>query len=276
YLADLHTLMAAVENTAYLWLNRELTSQVRHLEKLRTELFANLKPLCEVAGAYVKLRDSLPKETQRRHVASAKVMVPATETPRSWREREEQARIQLSNPWIDVLFRHPRRYALFNALAQGEHQAAVTLEKVFVEAQKGIDDFRQQLRQEPDHIWRYPPIVIGSSIELQMFREGEWLLPRFVLDIARLRSQDKWSALYTVAAIAIAGLALFAGPIGIAAAILDLALSVHSGWHKFQQEDENDSAQAAQVFATGETFSDRPSNYGPIALEGAMALLGAF
>src|SRR5262249_45888992 len=118
YLADLHTLMAAVENTAYLWLNRELTSQVRHLEKLRTELFANLKPLCEVAGAYVKLRDSMPKETQRRHVASAKVMVPATETPRSWREREEQARIQLSNPWIDVLFRHPRRYALFNALAQ--------------------------------------------------------------------------------------------------------------------------------------------------------------
>ena len=273
YLSDLYTMMATVENSN--WSQQALDTQLRRLESQRIEILADVQQLHLAVREYVRLREQLPAVEQEQIRVRTEVL--EFESARSVRERSQQARVQVNNKWVEVLFDHPRRYSLFAKIAESEAAANIALEGAFLDAHRGISKFRQTLKEHPHHIWRYPPLVVGTLADMRVLEEGGDIFRRFMLDIARLRSKDAWERLYSVAGINIGVLAIFAGPIaGITLTAADIALSGHAGWREFERQRENDYAQAAQAFANGQPFSDRPSNYGPVALEGAAVLLSAF
>jgi len=276
YLSDIKTMMTAIEEAAYPWLQRELAYQLHYLKELHIELFSNIQQVHLAAQEYVKLRDELPQTEHKKFRAQGEGDI-TLETVKSINEREQQARTQIHSQWIDVLFNHPKRYLLFYQLARSEDMAIVTLEEAFLEAHKGIEEFGKEIKESPDHIWRYPPIVAGTLMDIGIVKENDRLLLRFMLDIAQLRSKDEWQELYFIAGIAIAAFSLFMGPGGmIILSLADIVLGTHSGWREFERQQENDYALTAQAFAQGMPLTDRTSDYGPFALQVAAALLSAF
>lgn len=292
YLSDLHTLINAIEQRAPHWLARQLNAQMSQLENQRLRHFSDIGQVRSIARDYVQLRDKLaPIEHETREVSAAPgdISVVEVETARSIRDREEQARRHFQNEWVDLLFNHPRRHRLFNELARSELTAHEAIENAFRDARDGMHNFQDEIAENPGHIWRYPPIILGVLSDLGLvdmaapdLKDDPFI--RYMRDIARLRSEKWWESTLFVAGILIVTvsltLAVPAGAAAIAAGIVvnavDIGLAAHSGWKKFETERENEYAAAAQAFAQGQPLTERASSYGPIALEGAVALLGAF
>ncbi|MCG3130884.1 MAG: hypothetical protein FLDDKLPJ_01658 [Phycisphaerae bacterium] len=284
YIADVRSAIAAVERSGSQWLHRELAARQRDLEQVRVEMVSAIAELHAAARDYYQRRERLSQETELRYVPYAPVDSTGfveVETPASQRERRLQALHQVNNRWLSVLAQHPARDVIFGRLAASEATGEAELEVVFVQAHDGLTEFGRSVHEHEEHVWRYAPIVVASLVELGALRgipnAADRSLAHFMLDIGRLKSQDKWESLSTVAGIAIAGVSLLAGPgAAIFLAVANLALTSRSAWLEFERERENDLARTAQVFAQGEPFSDRPSNYGPLALDAAAALLSAF
>jgi hypothetical protein len=279
YLSDIHTLMEMIERGAHDWLLTQLYLRVKELENLRIDLFSNIPQLHQAARDYIQRKEALPKEIRTVPGPSAynEAQLLEVETAESQRERELQAIHQVNNKWLQILFSHPQREFLISQLAQSANAGQVALENAFLEAQSGIEEFCQEIKNKPDHVWRYPPIVIGTLVDLGILGMFDRLFLRFILDVARVRSADEWQTLYVVAGIAIAALSLFSGPASlILLTFADLILTGHAGWRDFERQHENDLAQAAQAFSKDQPFTDYPSEYGPLVLQAAAALLSAF
>ena len=283
YLADLVPLAEATERQALAWLRTTLDDHRVRLDRLEARL-REPGTLAELRGAatqYFQVVAALPAKVIKFPVQLGG-RAPAGqefEPPAAREAREREAAALLDDELARILGAHPRRLEIFRSLADGEEAARATLDGVFLDARSGIDRFGASLEASHEHVWRYPPIVLSGLAELGLLGHpaiDPQLFARFMVEQARLRSEDVWDQLFLTAgmAVAVAGVVV-AGPVGVVLVALDTAISGMAAYRAYERAQENQMAAAASALREGRPLTDRPSDYGDALLAGAAALLSA-
>lgn len=188
------------------------------------------------------------------------------------KQAEKEAAAKANDPVLSLLFMQPNRRTLFPRLAKSREETRAALEEALEEATRGLNEFHVSVKSDLRHIWRYPPVVVGTLGALGVAKEEP--LMRFMVEVARLRSEAEDRSLFVGSiAIALASLTILSGPLVPFLLALDSAVSGLYAYHEYEREAENDLGRAAGVLGLGEEFTDRPSNYGPVLLLAAGAFL---
>lgn len=287
YLEDLHTLVCAIRLAAPRWVEATVAGQRRRLEEIRHQLIDRLEPLREAAAAYqiavsspageVIVRASGEPADAQASNAGLLTRSSDTESLASLDARRRVADLAMANPDLQVILADPRRSALIEALALDADTGAAALERAFFDTHRALDAFATELRADPEHIWRYPPVTIGTLHTLGELQPGREQLGRLIVALGRAITASPYEPLWTAAALSIGMLSLFTGPAaGLALGLVDVLMSARSAVARYEAEKERDIASAAQAFSGGHPFTDRPASWGPVALDAAAVLLGAW
>jgi hypothetical protein len=206
---------------------------------------------------------------------------PLGRPTREARSIERSAVAAVDLPALSILYTVPNRSTLLAQLAASEAAARDAIEELFERAEEGIDEFGDELTEERDHIWRYAPIVAAAVPRVISRPEDRGQIRGmllFALNLANDLGGPSLGLDVFVAGTAIAAAGMFWNPVGwvaVALGLLDLAVTGMGAYRTYRRERENDLATAASVLQQGQPFTDRASNYGPIFLDMAGALLTA-
>lgn len=276
----LDTVIDAVEDTAPVWLERELPLHRARLESMRVAIVTeeNVRALHRSAVHYYALLRGERSQTATSHVAETiDDQRRRKGDPRTEDERQVAALLDAGNAWLSILFMHPSRESIFQSLASSESAAANRLNEVFGNAQKATEDFAKSLREKPRDVWRYPPIVLGTLASLGVLNEADRSFPRLIVDLCRDRS-DRWDVPSLVAAVVLGLVIIFvplAGAEALFVMIADLTFGSLLTTGAYLKTVQDERALAASAFRRGEAFSTTDPSWGPVFLTGALTLLGA-
>lgn len=274
YLADVRPFMAEVESRARLWLDRAFEANLQTLSEIERFLLAPGVPrrIHEAARRHAERYQELPA----RYLPLRPGMMRLVEDPASRLEREQLALAEVVCPELQLLCTHPNRTVLLQRLAVDEPTTVEVVHEVLAEARQGIAGFRRELSEDPEHLFRYSPIIAAGLGELGLAVDP--LLLRFVLDVARLRSTSVWEELVLVTGLSLmmAALVITTGPVAIGLLALEAGVSGLSAWRGYQRARENELAESAAVLSSGRAFTNQPTHYAGVALDLASALLVAF
>lgn len=282
YAGDVDVVAPAAMSAARSWLAAALSAHRRDLRELKAAMLGPevLASLVRTAQAYQDVINRPVKQVPLDIPVTALPpdMPPGTQIlvddPAEARQREQEALAVVDSSYMRILYTHPERRSIFIALAKGESQGREKVSQVVDDAVSGIQQFGASIAEDPERIWRYSPVLVGAVQTLGLGRDEDFT--RFMLSLGRLKAGNAWGTALTVAGIAIAAAGLVAtGPAALILLAADAALSGTTAYQGFVRERENDFARSASALRAGEPFTDRPSQYGGVVLDGAMALLTA-
>jgi hypothetical protein len=132
-----------------------------------------------------------------------------------------------------------------------------TLEAIFLDARVGLARFGASLHAGPEHIWRYPPVVVAALCELGLLGSrtfDQTLLARFTLDYARLRFDDIWDRLSPVVGIAVVVAAIESGggAVSLALGLIDDGISGMNAYRVWERARETQDDYRRKPYAPTE------------------------
>lgn len=258
------------------WLDGTVRTHLRNLEFTKGRFLEKLGQLHSISSDYISIRDSLPQETKFVN-PSRYGPGPLRETKKSRDERTAQARIQVSEKMLDAILLLPNSSYIIDLLAISKESGRLAIESTAEQARSGLIEFYTSIYNNPENIWRYPPIIVGTLSDLGLVRSDNYRFQNFILKYAKFRSEDQWADLKFVAGVGLTALPIVLGAAGILVAALgDLALGSHSAWQSYEKIQQYQLALKSQNFGTGQPFTNDPENYGSFGLELAFAFLSAF
>ncbi len=287
---DVERFADGVEEAAFHWLERAITANLQTLASVQSTLLAErtIAQLHASAERFVlETRDQIlpeyeipagpayperfPREIPGRRAHNATV--------------ELAALVAIDNPHLKLFYLHPEGRGAILKLAESAPEGATTIESLLIKAYDANREFFGEIAQqhrdryrnrERSHVWRYPPLVMGGLRDLGL--QDNDVLIRFTLhSIAKVRAGEALKRVFLVAGIALAAAALIAtGPLGLLVAALDVGLAGLGFYHSFFAETENLLAARAGAFPGTLQLTERPSDFGSVALLGAAVIVSGF
>jgi hypothetical protein len=290
FVIDVERFVDVVEEAAFHWLERATTANLQTIASVQSTLLAERTIAQLHAGA-----ERFVAETQDQ-------ILPEYEIPAgpAYRERlpreipgrrahnatvELAALVAIGDPHLKLLYLHPEGRGAILKLAESAPEGATTIESLLIKAYDANREFFGEVAQqhrdrrqnhERSHLWRYPPIIMGALKDLGL-QDNDVLVAFTLQGIAPLRSGEAWKQFFLVAGIALAAVALVAtGPLGVLVAAVDFGLAGLEAYRGYIAEMQNLLAARAGAVPGVWQLTERQSDFGSVALQGAAVLISGF
>jgi hypothetical protein len=277
YHDDLEIVTTFIHRQAADWLGEALASNRAIVRQLREEFLGGPTPehLYQIARYLRPARDPDP--------AGASDLIPEDQR----REGYERAMTHINPEHLGIILAQPDQQSLLDALGWGydDRSARRVLERKFAQAEAAIHEFEAEIKQNPEHLWRYHLVISAGlaraleSVGSPLTPAGSNLLRRFILEIGRLKLEDPVDAMLLVTGLVltVAAIALSGGALGALVASADLAFgayaSVDQAYQGYLRERQNAYAENATALKQGVPLSDRPADFSNVFLGAAGALI---
>jgi hypothetical protein len=222
------------------------------------------------ARQMLDFRRSMEGATRARVAAALGAVLSAT--PAALDPREEAR--QEANYLARVLFAHPQGVAILSAYAASSAEGGELTRRLVAEAAAATAEFAADLRADPDHVWRYAPLVMLAVRQLGLGDLDGF--PEYAVDLGRVLDPQLLETALTMLGLVIVCVGVvFTGPLGaVALGVADLALTGASGALAYMRELEQDMAAVSSGFSTTGRLAER-SEFNQTALAGAAAFVSA-
>jgi len=258
---------AAIEAAAQPWLDQSIQANLRTLDAIEAGLLAP----ATLAQLHAALRNYSPDPATGVGPTETSGTAPSGEDLARREQIAQQA--EADSGWLRLVHAQPARYDLIGAFERSPEEGARAIRAEIADARQALANFREEMRTEPDHIWRYSPVVMGAATQAGL--DPKEAATRFLIEYGTLKTQAEDQVLQVAGtAVWLAGLAVVSGPAAPVLLALDTAVTGLKAYRGFERELENDAAVTAGALGKGVRFSDRASSYGPPLLDAAGTLLG--
>ena len=263
------------------WLGPATRANQRLADELRRESLDGFEDLTLAARSYVAALRARALQTARGltspgtlHSERSEFLADLTGLPGFLRnqDRRESPGSGGSSKVVRVLLSYPRRLWLFEALAEGPTAGMAALEKVFGDISRGIEEFEEEMRLVPSHIWRYPPIVaagVCGMLECDgRLSKADVATIRFAQALGRAIDAQA-DALAAAIALSVAALTVTNPLLLAVVSAVELGLA----YDAFLKERENELASSASLFGRGMALTDRDPDYSLFYVDVAATVL---
>ena len=197
-----------------------------------------------------------------------------------------KALAHIDHSHLAIILSHPQRRQILSGLRGSTEQSRQGLMRLFAEARTAMDRFQNELRERPEDIWRYGPIVTAGVI--RFIETLDWtpgqrhLLIQFMLEIARLKSRDSLGdALFVIGMLlSVAAIALSGGTFGAVILGADLIFGAsaasRNAYEEYLRERQNAYAETASALQQGVPLTDRRTNFSGVYLDAAGVLISGY
>jgi hypothetical protein len=182
---------------------------------------------------------------------------------------------------LAILFSHPKGVTILSAYSQSPIKGTEVAVELVREAARATGEFRDELLENSEWVWRYPVLVVAGVTQLGLHDVDGF--PEYAVAIGQvLGHRDLSSVAASVSfhlglALLCVGLLVFppAGAAAIIVNVLDLALAGTGVALTYLREREQELAAEASEFLPKEERFATSNQYGDTALAAAMTLVGA-
>ncbi len=176
---------------------------------------------------------------------------------------------------LAVLFAHPAGVSIINGYNESLTRGAAAANGAVQEAFHAVMAFGRELIHNPDHVWRYEPLLMGGLQRMGLI--GVPGLAPYVSAIAVVKSMSFERSVIFHLGLVLGCLGLvFAGPVGLAViGVLELGIAGYDTALTYMEERERELAAAASGFRGAEEQIAASTGFEGTKLAGATALLTA-
>ncbi len=294
FIKDVMLIKREVERVAIPWLKKQTKFMELKLAQNKEILLNDLSSLKANIEAFLIIRELQEKTLIEKETSPAPFPVlnfwkekrrPITyETKTSKIERTKIALEEVGDRRLYLLLNHPEGWSLLEKLRSSDYLGKNALNEEFNTALIGLERFRSELENNPGHLWRYPPLIIGTLKELlsevqEKFDNNQYFLEIMTLCGKRI-SETAWDKLKDVAGMLLlifSGLSLIGvGFRALFISLVDFSLASFSTWKDFEKAYENNLGFDAQAFSNEKVFTFGKQNYLPGTIDIILAFAGVY
>jgi hypothetical protein len=176
---------------------------------------------------------------------------------------------------VVVLFNHPREIEILTAYDRSPVAGLELASELIGEAADAIDEFAGDLREDPEDVWRFAPLVHAGITRLGLSDVKGF--PEYAVDAGQVLGRSAAETVVTHLGLVLFCVGIvFTGPVGaVVVGVADLALTGAGGVLAYLRERQQDMAASASAFrAAGAKIAD-PSDYEDTKMAAAAALVSA-
>lgn len=297
YVKDYSEVIPKIEKASVIWATTTLKIEIETLLKFNSEIvdkkFVNWisdteQHIRQNSGGY----NSIPSDTEeiltrlsplgagpdtihlKRWNDELKNAIRKRVAAAIFNEIEASKQSTMNGQILRILFAHPESIDILKEYAKSTEKGTIFAEQKIKEAIFAIRDFVNEINENPDHIWRYPVLIVAGVTHLGL--NDVYGFPEFAVDIGQVLGRSFWEEITFNLSLGLLIFGLVLSGVGaIGVIILDLALGGFGTYLTYLREHEQGLAAETSAFRPDKEKIALNPHYEETALAGSFALIAA-